>query len=112
MTPATQLLSAIIDLERQMKPLKSLVSSVIDEEHPPAPESILDTLVHLDFKPFDKSDWELFNGCDSECPLICYEDKEMWIIDGNLVHHRAESISYPRHTSECQTYQLFTTENE
>jgi hypothetical protein len=108
MTPATQLLSAIIDLERLTKSghsqIKSLVSSVIDEEHPPAPESILDTLVHLDFKPFDKSDWETFNGCDSECPLICYEDKEVWIIDGNRVHHR--------HTSECRTYQLFTTENE
>ena len=52
-----------------------------------------------EFRPFTKSDWEAFSGCQTDNPMIGENDRWTIIIDGNEVTFCYEDLS-------CFTFKL------
>ena len=47
-----------------------------------------------EFRPFTKSDWEAFSGCQNENPMIGENGRWTIVIDGNEVTFCYEDLSW------------------
>jgi len=45
-------------------------------------ETALTLIATTQFRPFDKSDWMSYSGCETENPLIAETDEWVIIVDG------------------------------
>jgi len=47
------------------------------------------------FRPFDNNDWDGFNGCETENPMIGESENTIIIIDGNAIEvYDIEKMGY------------------
>ena len=48
-------------------------------------EILLKAIVNLTFNEFTDTDWDTFGGAEDNHPLVCWQEEEVYIIDGEVL---------------------------
>ena len=48
-------------------------------------EILLKAVVNLTFNEFTDADWDAFGGVEDNHPLICWQEEEVYIIEGEVL---------------------------
>lgn len=69
---------------------------------------LLVTLASLKFEPFTETDWDCFAGCESENPLIAFDEKTdtTYILDGDVLIVHSFDVTDLAGNGEEQIYKL------